>query len=161
MTPAEQRLDRIVQRVAELPDRSSPEDWPEAMIVTAAELRGIVADELGAAPAANDAEREAFLPPFDHCETARDVVQQLGFEFNANYLSPKNQALVEHAASCIESLMRSRPAASVNATPEFGPADLVQADQDGPHPAVRGGKRIESMKAVRLGGPAPAQGDAQ
>jgi hypothetical protein len=33
---------RIVRDVAELPDRSSPDDWPEAMIVTDAELREIV-----------------------------------------------------------------------------------------------------------------------
>jgi DNA-binding transcriptional regulator YiaG len=30
------------------------------------------------------------------------------------------------------------------------PADLVQATQDGPHPAVHGGKRIKSMKATRI-----------
>lgn len=30
------------------------------------------------------------------------------------------------------------------------PADLVQATQDGPHPAARDGKRIKSMKATRL-----------
>lgn len=33
---------RIVRDVAELPNRSSPEDWPEAMLVTAAELTSIV-----------------------------------------------------------------------------------------------------------------------
>lgn len=39
--------DRVVRRVAELPDRDSPGDWPEAMLVTAAELREIVAEEAG------------------------------------------------------------------------------------------------------------------
>lgn len=34
----------VVKRVAELPDRSSPDDWPEAMLVTAEELRDIVRD---------------------------------------------------------------------------------------------------------------------
>lgn len=34
--------DRIVTDVAELPDRTSPDDWPEAMLVTAEELRLIV-----------------------------------------------------------------------------------------------------------------------
>lgn len=34
--------DQIVQQVAELPDRTSPEDWPEAMLVTADELQAIV-----------------------------------------------------------------------------------------------------------------------
>lgn len=38
--------DRVVRRVAELPDRSSPEDWPEAMLVTADELARIVNEEL-------------------------------------------------------------------------------------------------------------------
>lgn len=33
---------RVCRDVAELPDRSSPEDWPEAMLVTAGELRRIV-----------------------------------------------------------------------------------------------------------------------
>jgi len=30
--------DRIVKDVAELSDRTSPDDWPEAMLVTAEEL---------------------------------------------------------------------------------------------------------------------------
>ncbi|MBU0601091.1 MAG: hypothetical protein KKD25_01660 [Gammaproteobacteria bacterium] len=37
---------RICQRVAELTDRSSPEDWPEAMLVTADELIEIINSEL-------------------------------------------------------------------------------------------------------------------
>ncbi|WP_447916235.1 hypothetical protein [Delftia acidovorans] len=36
----------VCQRVAELPDRDSPEDWPEAMLVTGAELIDAVADEI-------------------------------------------------------------------------------------------------------------------
>lgn len=43
---------RVVQRVAELPDRTSPDDWPDAMLVTADELRVIVSDELEQALAA-------------------------------------------------------------------------------------------------------------
>lgn len=35
-------VDGIVRAVAELPDRNSPEDWPEAMLVTADELTRIV-----------------------------------------------------------------------------------------------------------------------
>lgn len=38
---------RVVQRVAELPDRSSPSDWPEAMLVTGEELIRIVVEEVG------------------------------------------------------------------------------------------------------------------
>lgn len=37
--------DRVVRRVAELPDRTSPDNWPEAMLVTADELREIIAEE--------------------------------------------------------------------------------------------------------------------
>lgn len=40
------KADRIIQRVAELPDRTSPDDWPEAMLVTSEELRDIIEDEL-------------------------------------------------------------------------------------------------------------------
>lgn len=41
--------DNITRTVAELPDRSSPEEWPEAMLVTADELRQIVRDAVDAA----------------------------------------------------------------------------------------------------------------
>jgi hypothetical protein len=40
-----QMIDDVVQRVAELPDRDSPDDWPEAMLVTADELRTILLEE--------------------------------------------------------------------------------------------------------------------
>jgi hypothetical protein len=43
-------IDAIVQRVAELPDRTSPEDWPDAMLVTPDELRAILEMELGGMP---------------------------------------------------------------------------------------------------------------
>ena len=36
------QIDRIVREVAELPDRESPEDHPEMMLVTAIELRSII-----------------------------------------------------------------------------------------------------------------------
>ena len=41
-------VERIVRDVAELPDRTSPEDWPDAMLVTADELAAIVAAALSA-----------------------------------------------------------------------------------------------------------------
>ena len=40
----------IVQRVAELPDRTSPDDWPDAMLVTAGELAFIIKDALASSP---------------------------------------------------------------------------------------------------------------
>lgn len=36
----------VAKRVAELSDRSSPDDWPEAMLVTSDELIHIVSDEI-------------------------------------------------------------------------------------------------------------------
>lgn len=41
--------DRIVLDVCELPDRTSPEDWPEAMLVTGEELHLLVFEEMKAA----------------------------------------------------------------------------------------------------------------
>lgn len=43
--------EKIVRDVAELPDRDSPEDWPEAMLVTSDELRAIVLAALAASNA--------------------------------------------------------------------------------------------------------------
>lgn len=60
--------DLVVQDVAEIPYRTSPDDWPEAMIVTAEELHAFVvrrvrgadaAPEPVAAPSASDEERIA------------------------------------------------------------------------------------------------------
>ncbi len=39
----------IVRDVAELPDRTSPDDWPEAMLVTSEELHSIVRSALASA----------------------------------------------------------------------------------------------------------------
>lgn len=38
---------KVIQEVSELPDRTSPEDQPEMMLVSADELRGIVRDTFG------------------------------------------------------------------------------------------------------------------
>lgn len=38
--------DRLVVDVCELPNRTSPEDWPEAMLVTGEELHAMVMDRL-------------------------------------------------------------------------------------------------------------------
>lgn len=51
----------VCRQVAELPDRDSPEDWPEAMLVTADELRMIVRQALGAAAPAQEAE-DGWMP---------------------------------------------------------------------------------------------------
>ncbi len=36
----------VIRDVAELPDRTSPEDWPDAMIVTGDELEEILTNRL-------------------------------------------------------------------------------------------------------------------
>lgn len=51
----------VCQRVAELPDRNSPEDWPEAMLVTGQELIDVVTCELEQAQAAPALEAPAAL----------------------------------------------------------------------------------------------------
>lgn len=43
-------IEGVIRDVAELPDRTSPEDWPEAMMVTADELRSILLARLSMAP---------------------------------------------------------------------------------------------------------------
>lgn len=54
-------LDQIVRRVAELPDRTSPDDWPEAMLVTVAELRAILTELLTAQPVTSSRDNAAFI----------------------------------------------------------------------------------------------------
>lgn len=48
----ESLADRVCLRVCELPDRTSPDDWPEACLVTSEELHAIITDELAALKAA-------------------------------------------------------------------------------------------------------------
>jgi hypothetical protein len=43
-------IHEIIRSAAELPDRTSPDDWPEAMLVTQDELRDILEAALGAKP---------------------------------------------------------------------------------------------------------------
>ena len=43
-------IDSVLREVAELPDRNSPEGWPEAMLVTGAELRQIIITHAPAEP---------------------------------------------------------------------------------------------------------------
>ncbi|MDH1697819.1 hypothetical protein N5I05_04530 [Acinetobacter johnsonii] len=41
-----EKIELIIRDVAELPDRTSPEDWPEALIVTSGELEEILTQHL-------------------------------------------------------------------------------------------------------------------
>lgn len=46
MSKIDELIETIIQDVAELPDRSSPEDWPEALILTGEELEEILIQNL-------------------------------------------------------------------------------------------------------------------
>ena len=66
----EQIATEIVQAVAELPDRTSPDEWPEAMLVTAVELQSIVLAAL-AAPVAVRTVPESFSTGGDRHNAAK------------------------------------------------------------------------------------------
>lgn len=53
-TVATEIAERVVLAVCELPDRTSPEDWPEAMLVTGEELHHLVYDAILAALSTNE-----------------------------------------------------------------------------------------------------------
>lgn len=65
---AEKIAQGIVREVAELPDRTSPEDWPDALLVTADELVAILTSYLLSADQAGHSRgyREAEIS--DYCE---------------------------------------------------------------------------------------------
>lgn len=46
MSNLSEKIALIIRDVAELPDRTSPEDWPEALIVTGDELEEILIQHL-------------------------------------------------------------------------------------------------------------------
>lgn len=72
LSRVEALLKDIIQRVAELPDRSSPDEWPEAMLVTADELGAIVRDVVGAEVTRLQAENEKLRAWAQHkseCDT--------------------------------------------------------------------------------------------
>lgn len=58
-------IDRVTRDVAELPDRNSPEDWPEAMLVTAAELADIIRAALPVESSDDAAPTQPAQPPED------------------------------------------------------------------------------------------------
>lgn len=47
MSNLQDKIELIIRDVAELPDRTSPKDWPEALIVTSDELEEILTQHLG------------------------------------------------------------------------------------------------------------------
>jgi hypothetical protein len=93
-------VDRIVQRVAELPNRTSPDEWPEAMLVTADELRQILADEW---PASSPPE-----PPAERYRTHDDLDGTPRYRWETTEPSPPERSegsptladYAQHRANC-------------------------------------------------------------
>ncbi len=70
MSTHEVLIESILRRVAELPDRTSPEDWPEAMLVTHDELEAILVDVL---------QRDRLIVELAHVEALlTDVLRKRG-----------------------------------------------------------------------------------
>ena len=67
-------IDNVLRDVAELPDRNSPEDWPEAMLVTGAELRQIIVTH---APA--EAQQDVPEEAWDDIKLAEMIMSDCGF----------------------------------------------------------------------------------
>lgn len=59
--------EQICREVAELPDRNSPEDWPEAMLVTHDELRAIVLSALREALASGEGDEAMDAARYREC----------------------------------------------------------------------------------------------
>lgn len=69
MTDRNSLADAIILDVAELPDRTSPEDEPDMMLVTAEELRAIIARNLPA-----DRYGEGIEAAAKVCDTLADAI---------------------------------------------------------------------------------------
>lgn len=67
----------IVQAVAELPDRTSPDDWPDAMLVTADELSSIVRAAAEREIHALRQERDGARQEIDRLRSAQAAAQRL------------------------------------------------------------------------------------
>jgi hypothetical protein len=68
----------ICREVAELPDRNSPEGWPEAMLVTHDELRGIILAALATHPEPADIDKMSALMPYGVTHTLPPMTIGMG-----------------------------------------------------------------------------------
>ena len=93
--------DQICQRVAELPDRDSPADWPKAMLVTSDELRNIVLD------AVNDASQAEVQPA---CDWKQIVSNTIGFGFEDGELQTVNAEDLRRIAAAFKAVAAQAPA---------------------------------------------------
>lgn len=112
-------IDEIVVNVAELPDRNSPDDWPDAMLVTGEELTEIIeaalegyaivpADQASQPPAdADDIAWDARIKALedaaqaaDKCVTAREAAVKIrgmkGFGVGEHASQPQEHPTHQH-----------------------------------------------------------------
>lgn len=105
----ESYINAVIQHVAELPDRTSPDDWPDAMLVTAAELRDILtehASPVAAAPASFKCKARRTADPPEDCDWptcgcdpyADKVIAAL--EESGKLAAPAWQEYVQHKPGC-------------------------------------------------------------
>lgn len=106
---------QVCREVAELPDRNSPEDWPEAMLVTHDELRAIV--------------RAALSTPTEGGELPDmlKLAQECGATVYRNRASPQQPAV----AFGDESWAKFRAALSTPTPLKRAAAELVIKQQKG------------------------------
>lgn len=86
--------DQIVRDVSELPDRSSPTGWPDAMLVTSDELREILTERLGAAGEPVDAP--------DAVAALRNLISAFGDEVDMDNLGGHTERAVQAAQDVLD-----------------------------------------------------------
>lgn len=111
MSPAGRAAQQVVQQVQELPDRTSPDDWPDAMLVTSDELAKIVTEAISQAEeAARREEREAAQSAVcADCRKGQPVVDTPGVGWE--HLWPREAITLQSSEStwpCRAAAIRSR-----------------------------------------------------
>lgn len=99
---ARKLADEFVRDVCELPDRTSPEDWPEAMLITGEELHEMLL--AFARSVAADAREEALREAVAAAENER-CSEIPGNEFDKTY----NRG-INYVTDAIRALLRAEPA---------------------------------------------------
>lgn len=97
---AQEIAGQIVREVAELRDRTSPDDWPEAMLVTAAELHDIALSALAAAVVPSTLTKDGAFISLDR-QTYAPFCGRCG------YRSEAFDALLAHVKRCSSALVPS------------------------------------------------------
>lgn len=121
---------RIVQGVAEMPDRDSPEDQPEMMLVTSEELRAIIAEafenadenESLAAPAASLSQPQA-EDDYMLLESVEPDGVEWGVSFNGSNPQPEDYIACKDKDSAVR-LFDKLSASLVSALPQQGEGSI-------------------------------------